>query len=259
MKARSLGFIGGGRVTRIILGALGRTGGMPRSIVVSDTSQQALEWIKGVHPTVRTVPDGNADAGSQDIVVIALHPPSMADAASGILAVLKSDAIILSVMPKLTIATLSAMLGGHEKIVRIIPNAPAIVGKGFNPIAFGRGMPDSEKNALRELLSPLGECPEVPEDLLEAYAVLTAMGPTYLWFQLYELEAIARSFGLSETAAQEAITKMAEGAIATMKTAGMPSSEVMDLVPAKPLGQDEEVIRTMYRSRLSAIFGKLRG
>ncbi|KUK00885.1 MAG: Pyrroline-5-carboxylate reductase, partial [Methanobacteriaceae archaeon 41_258] len=61
-------------------------------------------------------------------------------------------------------------------MARIIPNAPSIINKGHNPITFSNDMTKKEKMKLLEILEPLGEFPEVEEEKLEAYAVITAMG-----------------------------------------------------------------------------------
>jgi pyrroline-5-carboxylate reductase len=99
----------------------------------------------------------------------------------------------------------------------------------------------------------------VPEEQLEAYAVLTAMGPTYLWFQLYELQTIGVSFGLAEAAAAEGVRAMADGAVALMAESGLQPADVMDLVPVKPLGNDEASIRECYGKRLKGMYAKLKG
>jgi pyrroline-5-carboxylate reductase len=104
----------------------------------------------------------------------------------------------------------------------------------------------------------VGDCPEVPEENLEAYAILTAMGPTYLWFQWYELQNIGQSFGLTAEATQEGIEKMVMGAVKTMTAPGLSPAEVMDLVPVKPLGDDEAAIKGLYQSKLTALFQKLK-
>ena len=70
-------------------------------------------------------------------------------------------------------------------------------------------------------MKPLGDFPEVEEGKLEAYAIITAMGPTYLWFQLCELNELAKSFGLSEKEAAKAISKMTKGALKTLFDSGL--------------------------------------
>ncbi len=83
--------------------------------------------------------------------------------------------------------------------------------EGYNPVAFGPGITKDEKKALEKLFKALGDCPEVQEEKLEAYAIVTAMGPTYLWFQLYELLDLGKSFGMSDREAAKASGKDGEG------------------------------------------------
>jgi pyrroline-5-carboxylate reductase len=109
------------------------------------------------------------------------------------------------------------------------------------------------------LLAPLGSCPEVPERTLEAYAILSAMGPTYLWFQLYELADLGCGFGMTREAALEAVTAMAAGAASTMTEAHLSPEAVMDLIPVKPLAPLETTVKDSYASILGALHAKLMG
>jgi pyrroline-5-carboxylate reductase len=83
------------------------------------------------------------------------------------------------------------------------------------------------------------------------------MGPTYLWFQLYELRDLACSFGLSDEAATTAVEQMALGAVETMNSALAPA-EVMDLVAVHPLADFEPAILEQYRARLGAVMERVR-
>jgi pyrroline-5-carboxylate reductase len=171
---------------------------------------------------------------------------------------LQTDAIVASLAPKFTVAKLSALLGGFDRIARIIPNAPSIVGRGFNPVAFGPSLTADDRSLLKRLLDPLGASPEVAENLLEAYAVITAMGPTYLWPQLIELTGLAQSFGLSRAEAIAAVRQMVDGAAATLVDSGLPADEVLDLVPVRPLSEYDATFREAYRTKLTAIMEKIR-
>jgi pyrroline-5-carboxylate reductase len=258
MTGKSLGFIGGGRITMILLSALEKSRSLPAQVVVSDTNADILGKLQQRFPGIRTVTGGNVEAARQDIVFLALHPPAAGEVLKSIKDALRQDAVVVSLMPKLTAAQLSGMLGGYSRIVRMIPNAPAIISKGYNPIVFPAGLAKQEKDTMMQFFAAFGVCPEVAEGKLEAYAVITAMGPTYLWFQLYELEALARSFGMTETEAAEAVRQMAEGTLHTMNNAGLAPERVMDLVPVKPLGADEAVILAAYREKLPGLYAKLK-
>ena len=84
----------------------------------------------------------------------------------------------------------------------------------------------------------MGKCPEVEESKLEAYAMITAMGPTYMWFQWQELRSLAESFGMSSAEAATGVAEMVSGAANTLFGSGMPAEEVIDLIPVKPLGEE---------------------
>jgi pyrroline-5-carboxylate reductase len=140
----------------------------------------------------------------------------------------------------------------------LIPNAPSVVNFGFNPVCFGAGLTAADRAAVLSLLEPLGECPEVAESKLEAYALLTGMGPTYLWFQLQALREAAAGFGLTEAEVAPALKRMVCGSARTLLESGLSPGEVMDLVPVKPLAEMEPQVAEMYRTRLPALFQKIK-
>lgn len=259
MSEKSIGFIGGGRITRIILEALNRKRKLPAVVVVSDMNAEALQKLKDRYPKVRMAQSDNAKAAAQDIVFLALHPPAIGGGLAEIRAAIQPGAVLVSLAPRFTIKALSEGLGGFDRIVRMIPNAPSIVGEGYNPVSFGPGISREEKTELSKLFKKLGDCPEVGESKLEAYALITAMGPTYFWFQFFELFELGKSFGLTDKQAWKGIRKMLKGAIETVDESGLTPGEVMDLIPVKPLGEDEAVIRSAYRTKLTGLYQKMKG
>ncbi len=256
---KSVGFIGGGRITKIMLGGFQRAGKLPRNIIVSDNNEAVLRSLRNEFPGIATALNDNAAPSAQDLVFLALHPPAMGALLSEIKSVLKSDTIVISLAPKLSIAKLSELLGGFQRIARSIPNAPSLVNKGYNPITFSSMLSREETTELKKIFGYLGECPVEEEKTLEAYAIVSAMGPTYLWFQLYELLALAEAFGISRNSAANAIKYMVHGAADVMTDSGLSADQVMDLVPVKPLAEDETLVRELYRKKLSSLHQKLTG
>ncbi len=259
MIDREVGFIGGGRATRIILGGLKKAGKMPRRVLVSDRDGNTLSQLKNIFPEITTsLNDNRVPASSRDIVFISVHPPAFKDVAEEIRPDLNPGVTVISLMATVSMARLSAELGGFKRVMRMTPNAPSIVNAGFNPVAFSKGFTGAETGEIRDLLSVLGKCPVVDEEKLESYVILTAMGPTYLWFQLYEMERLGREFGLTASEVEAGISEMAMGAVKTMRESGLSAEEVMDLIPAKPLSDGEEGIKGLYESRLRALHAGLK-
>jgi pyrroline-5-carboxylate reductase len=216
-----------------------------------------LAKLKASFPSIETSAQSSA-AAAQDLVFLAVHPPVMAEVAAGLKDRLKPDAIVVSLAPKFTIAKLTELLGGFTRLARVIPNAPSVVNFGFNPVAFAPALTPAEKAELTALLSPLGECPEVAEQKLEAYAILTAMGPTYLWFQLQALREVAAGCGLSDAEIAPALKRMVCGGARTLLESGLTPAEVMDLIPVKPLAEMEPQVSEMYCTRLPGTYQKIK-
>jgi pyrroline-5-carboxylate reductase len=259
MSYKSMGFIGGGRITRIFLEAFKQKRMLPATVVVSDASAEVLQKLKARFPKVAISQGDNGKPAAQEIVFLALHPPAIVGSLGEIKASLKAGAVLVSLAPKFSIKALSEGLGGFNRIVRMIPNAPSVVNEGYNPVAFGPGITTKEKEDLSRLFKKLGDCPQVDEEKLEAYAIITAMGPTYFWFQLYELLELGKSFGLTDKQAWKGIKKMLKGALETIDESGLSPEEVLDLIPVKPLGEDEAAIRNAYRTKLTGLYQKLKG
>ncbi|MFZ1977126.1 MAG: NAD(P)-binding domain-containing protein [Bacteroidota bacterium] len=258
MTNKSIGFIGGGRVAKIILQGWKKAGKVPAHIVVTDIDAQVLGNLQSEFHNIETAVNNSKLSASSDIVFIGLHPPVLGGILQEIKPVVKPSTIVVSLAPKISIAKLSEDLGDIKNIARVIPNAPSIVNKGYNPAAFFPEISAGAKQTVLELFRPLGDTPEVAEELLEAYAIFTAMGPTYLWFQLYELQALIMSFGLSANAIQDGLTKMLDGAVQTIFESGLSPAEVMNLIPLKPLAEEETVIKGFYQNRLTALYKKLK-
>jgi len=257
MNAKQIGFIGGGRITRIFLDGWKWANALPASIVVSDCNADTLGRLKVRFPAIIAA-SGNDAAASQDIVFLAVHPPVMAEVASAIKGHLKPDALVVSLAPKFTMARLTELLGGFARLARVMPNAPSRVNCGYNPVTFGQALTAADKVELTGLLTPLGECPEVSEEKLEAYAVLTAIAPTFLWFQLQALREVAAGCGLTEVEIAPALKRMVCGAARTLLESGLTPAEVMDLIPVKPLAEMEPQVSELYRTRLPAVYQKIK-
>ncbi|HNY28513.1 MAG TPA: NAD(P)-binding domain-containing protein [Candidatus Sumerlaeota bacterium] len=258
MKGKSVGFIGGGRVASILLGGWAKAGVWPEKVVVSDPNDQVLARLKERYPQIETVGGDNTQPAAQDMVFFGVHPPMAAEVLGQVAPVLRPDAILISLAPKWSIAKISVALGGFSRIVRMIPNAPSIIGAGYNPVAFGAGLSEAERTGSLECFKLWGKSPEVAEEKLELYALLTAMGPTYFWYQFYELLGVIQGAGMPDAEAFEGLKNMLCGALQVMEKSGLDAAQVMDLVPVKPLAEFEAGLTEGYRTKLPALLEKIR-
>jgi pyrroline-5-carboxylate reductase len=255
---KSIGFIGGGRVTKIILQAFKNKNLKIEKISVYDPNKETLAKLKDLFPGMNVEVDLTTSTIGSDVLFLAVHPPVMMETLSKIKSSLIKDTIIVSLAPKITIAAMVHALDGFNAIARVNPSATSVINQGINPIAFSPDMPQHAKESLLGLLKNLGKVPLVEESKIEAYAIISAMGSTYFWFQLQQLKELALKYGMEEIEANETITDMLKGTADTLFASGLSSEQVMDLVPVKPLEEYEETIKSYYIGKLNAVFEKLK-
>ena len=255
MTTKTLGFIGGGRVTKIILQAFQNKRLKFDSVMVHDANPEMLASLQRTFPSILTT-DQAAIAAKQEVVFIALHPPVIMEMLEKIREVISEKSIIVSLAPKITIGRIADKLVAI-RIARLIPNATSYINEGCNPVCFS-GAFGEEKRQVLNLLNLLGDTFEVPEPKLEAYALISAMAPTYFWFQWKTLSELGIKFGMNVTEARETVYHTMMAALNTLFKSKLTFEEVSDLIPVKPIGENEPQIEEIYHGKLTALFDKIK-
>jgi pyrroline-5-carboxylate reductase len=256
MSKKSIGFIGGGRVTRILLQGFKNRKVEFSRIVVTDTNPDVIAGLKNQFPGIESL-DPRAAAG-QEIVFIALHPPVVMDMLEAVKADVRDHAVVISLAPKINMPKLSMKLGHVKNLVRLIPNATSYINEGYNPVTFSNGFDSRKKKDVMDLLKALGTTFEVSEEKLESYAIMSAMLPTYFWFQWRELAGIGGKIGLTEDEGKKSIYETIIASLNLMYKSGLTPEEVIDLIPVKPIGEHESQINEIYNTKLLGLFEKIK-
>ncbi len=251
---KTIGFIGGGRITRIFLQAFQNKGFQPEKVSVFDISNEVLIALHQKYPKVEI--SSLETVACQDIVFLALHPPVIPDTLGQVKSQIKPDACVISLAPKITIEKIVAKLNGFSNVGRLIPNATSYINKGYNPVCFSKDF--NKKEDILGLLNILGETFIVDEPKMEAYAITSAMLPTYFWFQWQEMHHIAQKMGLDANESRETVEKTLVAGIETLYHSGLSYEEVIDLVPVKPIAVHEPQIKEVLSNTLSALFEKIK-
>lgn len=253
----NIAFIGSGRITSLLLQALMKRKALPRRVMVTDPDEANLKKVQTISPQAIACSTDNRQAAGADIVFLAVHPPAAPQVLEELRGQIGEPSVLVSLVPTISLARLSASLGGFTRLVRMIPNAPSIIHQGYNPVTFCSSISEQEKIRLLHFFYHWGAAPEVDEKLLEAYAILTGMGPTYFWFQWLELQRLAVEFGMKGDAAKEAIASILHGAVDTLFKSDLSANEVLDLIPVHPLKENEDAFRQIISGKLGGLHRKL--
>ncbi len=255
MEKTAFGFIGGGRITRIFLQAFSNKNVELVNTVVYDTSNEILEKLKKQFRDIE-IKDSPDSVFKQKIVFIAVHPPVIMETLEKMKPFLTGETVVVSLAPKITVEKISGKLNTRN-IIRMIPNATSIINEGYNPVCFAPGFKE-DKVKLTELFKSLGNTFEVAEEKLEAYAIISAMLPTYFWFQLKTVADLGTGMGLDKSEANKAVYETLIASLNTMFKSGLNSEEVIDLIPVKPIGEYEEYISGLLKEKLLTLFDKIK-
>jgi len=256
METKSLGFIGGGRITKVFLQAFKNKSVKFDTIKVYDPNNEVLDNLKKQFSEIATA-KSVFETSKQDIVILAVHPPVMMEILSHLKGVLKRESVVLSLAPKININKMTEILP-TSKIVRMIPNATSIVNEGYNPVSFHDSFSSEEKGQLLNIFNVLGYTFEVAEHKLEGYAIISSMLPTYFWFQWEKIEEIAKNTGLTTNEAKDTIYNTLKYANELFYQSGYSHEEIMDLIPVKPIGENEDEINTILHLKLMGLYEKIK-
>jgi len=255
MKSITLGFIGGGRITRILLQAYRNRDITFQSVHVYETNPDVMSGLKRSFPEI--VIAGSPDqAAKQNIIFIALHPPAIMEVMEKLKPGISPDSIIISLAPKFSFEKLAGLIPS-ENLVRMIPNATSVINEGYNPFCFSENF-KAKREMIIDMLKPLGKLIEVKESKLEAYAIISAMLPTYFWFQWKAIEELGVKMGLEEEESSAAIYETMIAALDTMYKSELSTDKVYDLIPVKPIGEHEEEIKAIYKNKLISLYEKIK-
>jgi pyrroline-5-carboxylate reductase len=256
MEFKSIGFIGGGRIARIFLQGISNKKALPENIKVFERTDETFQALKATFPTISKA-NSAADAAETDVVFVAVHPPAVMEILQNIKDSVPESTVVISLAPKITLEKMASVLS-NAKLVRLIPNATSLINEGYNPVTFTEGFKKKEKKQILKFLKKLGKTFETEESKLESYAIVSAMLPSYFWFQWQEIENIAIEIGLTPGEAQKAVSSSLIKAWKLYYKSGLTPAEVMDLIPVKPIGENEPEIKEILNSKLTGLFSKIK-
>ncbi len=198
-------FIGGGNMATAIIGGLIQRGWDRTSLRAVEILPAAREKLEQ-SLNIKTFASITAEAMQADCVVLAIKPQQMREAATA-LAPLVSKALVITIAAGIRGSDLSRWLNGHTRIVRVMPNTPALVLAGISGLYALPGVSAEDRAGAERILGAVGETVWVArEDDIDAVTAVSGSGPAYVFYFIEALDQAARDLGMSaETARRLAI------------------------------------------------------
>jgi len=194
-------FIGGGNMASAIIGGLVAKDFPRGDLLVVEVDSNARTRLEAAYG-VKAIEAPAAALGEADVIVLAVKPQNMREVAKSI-APHSANALIVSIAAGIRLADLSRWLAGHARLVRAMPNMPALVHAGISGLFALPAVSGEDCKAAESLLSAVGATLWFEkEDDLDAVTAVSGSGPAYVFYALEALEAAARELGIQEGAAR---------------------------------------------------------
>ncbi len=184
--------------------------------------------------------------GGADVVILAVKPQALEQTLAPLRGRL-SGCLLVSIAAGITIAKLAAW-SGSDRIVRVMPNTPAMVGRGAAGFACGSGATLADRELAGRLFSAVGMAAEVPEELLDAVTALSGSGPAYVFEMIQAMAEAGQALGLPAAMAGELALRTVAGA-AAMVEAGLGTPEELRNAVTSPNGTTAAALRVMAGGR----------
>lgn len=181
-KPFAIGVIGGGNMARALISGWLARGVAPGSVLVAEpeaATREALARDLGVHVSA----DNAAVAAQIETLLLAVKPQVVAQVATGLAEAWAGEVpLIISIVAGTRCGDLVRWLGGRAPVIRVMPNTPALIGKGVSVLFAGKGVTAGQQQAAEELLRAVGSTHWVSDEgALDAVTAVSGSGPAYVF------------------------------------------------------------------------------
>jgi pyrroline-5-carboxylate reductase len=225
-------FLGGGNMASALIGGLARQGFAMAGIQVVEPVAEARERLAASFG-VRCAAAVDAAAMDCDALVLAVKPQAMKEALAPVAAHL-SRQVVISIAAGLRLADIGRWLGDYRRLVRTMPNTPALVGAGVTGL-YADPSVDAEGRAMAEkILGAVGTTLWIADEAkMDAVTAVSGSGPAYVFYFIEALDAAAREFGFDEAAARQLAVETFVGASKLAAASSEPVAVLRQRVTSK--------------------------
>lgn len=247
----TVGFIGLGNMAKAMIGGMlaGKLA-EPADIIGSARTEATRGKIKETYGIAVTEDNGQA-AEMADILILAVKPQMFEEVIPQIRGKVKEDTLIISIAAGKTMAWIEAAFGRTIKLVRCMPNTPAMVGAGCSGVCRNSQVSDQEMELCMKYLGSFGIAEEIPERLMDAVGGVSGSSPAFVFMFMEALADGGVKAGMPRAQAYRFAAQTVMGSAKLMLESGKHPGELKDMV-CSPGGTTIEGVQILEKSGLRA-------
>jgi pyrroline-5-carboxylate reductase len=230
LKGQKVGFVGSGNMGEALIRGLVVANVVPADAVwASDVRRDRLAEL-GEKYGIRLASDNGELVRQVDVVILAVKPQIMTAVLREIAPALTRQKLVISLAAGVSTARIRAALGREVRLIRVMPNTPALVLEGATAIARAEGLEPDDLDTASEIFSAVGRVVVLEEDLMDAVTGLSGSGPAYVALVLESLADGGVKMGLDRITAMTLATQTVLGAAKLVLETGMHPGALKDMV-----------------------------
>lgn len=246
-----LAFIGCGNMARaMIKGVLASGLYKPNEICATDKIEKAAISAAEEY-RICAVNDNKSAAENSEIVVLAVKPRFYPEAAEEIAPCLKEGCLVVSIAAGYDLKKLEELFGSDRKIVRAMPNTPAMVGEGMSGICLNANVNSGEAKEIEALFSSFGRVEQVEEYMMDGVVALSGSSPAYVYMMIEAMADAGVKEGLPRDKAYIFAAQAVLGSAKMVLETGKHPGELKDMVTS-PMGTTIEAVASLEKSGFRA-------
>ncbi|HEY7870731.1 MAG TPA: pyrroline-5-carboxylate reductase [Methylomirabilota bacterium] len=235
IKDKKVGFLGAGNMGEALIKGLLQTGLVPAaSIAATDVRADRLQQLVKQYG-IRGGASNRELVTEADVVILAVKPQIMSAVLKEVAAVVDRGKLMISVAAGVSVAALREALGRPARLIRVMPNTPALVLEGVTAIARGEGLESGDLEMAQELFGAVGRVVVLDEEHLDAVTGLSGSGPAYVAIVIEALADGGVKMGLDRATAMTLATQTVLGSARLLIETGAHPGQLKDMV-ASPGG-----------------------
>jgi pyrroline-5-carboxylate reductase len=251
--SRRIAILGAGRLGEsIVRGILSSGWRDPAELAVTVRREERAAELREHYGVEAGTSNADAVQGAA-LVIVAVKPQDMGAALAEIADAVTTEQVILSVAAGITTTFIEGHLREGARVVRAMPNAPALVHEGIAGIAKGRSASDEDLSLAEEALGHLGAVVRVAERDLDAVTALSGSGPAYFALLAEAMIEAGLLLGLSREVSTRLVVQTMLGSALLLRDEGIHPVELRENVTS-PGGTTTRAIRELERSGVRAAF-----
>jgi pyrroline-5-carboxylate reductase len=252
-KGKKIALIGGGKMGSIIAQALFEKKLFPKQdITVTDIDSVRLDYIRSTMG-LQVSNDNKKTAKNADIIVIAVKPQNMAAALNELGSAIDASKVVISIAAGITTSFIEASLPKGVRVIRVMPNTPALVGEGAAAVAIGSCATTGDIKLTRAILDAVGISFEVDEKLMDAVTGLSGSGPAYFFLIIEALIDAGVKMGLPQELAAKLSAQTMLGAARLCLQSDKQPAQLREMVTS-PGGTTAAGLKVLNEGKVHEIF-----